>query len=317
MLGNTRPTCHKYGTKFESFQNRCVFRIRKCSRKRFHFISTMYRRGGAASYLAKRYGPSLIKWGYRKFSRSYRRRYSSRQGKPYLRGGRRSKVKANIGRNARRRIGNPVSQHSTAKSRIISNTNQTNRAGKTLHALSLCSIPFGTGRNERARLVANISGFKVCFNVRNNRTQPMYFNLALIHNKQASNVLSVDNFFGTPGSSRGVDFNDALSALDFNTYGINTDKYAILKHMRCTLTPNNNTPQYQTGSGWSWKTVRMYVPLKRQVRWDSELGTLPTQGQVYLVHWASHLNDNAGSAPQSASYSIAEDIRTYFREPVN
>lgn len=272
----------------------------------------------AAFYLARKYGPTAVRYGragVRRFLKGYRGRYSARKGRSYLRGGKRGRTYGTARRYKSRAIGNRVGT-STSKVRHISNTNLQFRDGKVLHQLELTNIPFGVERDERSRLTTNISGFKLNLQLRNARTQPMMFNYALIAPRNGSTILT-DDFFRSPGSERSINFSTNLTALDLDKYSINRDLYTVLMHKKVKLVASNNGSTYQANQGQNYAIRSHYCPLKRQIRFANTTVNMPESGHVFFVHWTVHFGDTSNTGVQPNAMQIAEDFRIYFRDPIN
>lgn len=263
--------------------------------------------------LAYRYGPTAYRYG-KKIARwaasRYRNRYKYRKGKGYLRGAKRMRFSP-------KSFGESVGS-SLTKQRQIQLTNTVAQDSRTLYTLNLTAIPHGQNRNERERSLVNYRGCRIVIAMKNERTVPLYINWALVHPKvDEATSPSITNFFRSPGSDRGLNFSTALTALQFHSLRINTDKFTILKHKRYTLTPDNNTADYGANSGWSFKTIDWYTKIKRQLRFEDTSTTLPVTGNVYLVHWADSMFDDSSQAVRTGAFSIQEDVTAYFRDAKN
>jgi len=209
----------------------------------------------------------------------------------------------------------------TCKSHSISNTDLTARDTRTLYTSSLCEIPKGTEINERMRKHVNLRGFKVCFELLNLQTDPLYLNIAVIAPKATNNQSSpsTTDFFRDTSANRARDFDIALSGLEFHCLPINTDDYVVLKHKRFRLgpAPATGASTITQNNSNNYKNVDWYVRLNRQVRWNQPEDDKPTDGDVYVVHWADKMFASAASAQVSSAYGVTKRFVTYFREPKN
>ena len=66
----------------------------------------------------------------------------------------------------------------------------------------------------------------------------LYFNVAVIHPKQAYHLSTVD-FFRDNGGDRALNFDGSLDSLDFASRNINANRYAVLMHKRYRLAGGN------------------------------------------------------------------------------
>lgn len=263
--------------------------------------------------MAYRYGPTvyrsankIAKWA----AGRYRKRYTMRKGRGYLRGAKRMRFSP-------KSFGEQVGT-SLTKQRIMNNQNTTNQNTRTLYALNLTAIPKGQGRNQRERTLVNYRGAKCCISMRNNANTPMYMNWAVVHPKvDESTPPSTTNFFRSNGNERGQDFDNTLSSQQFHCLKINTDKFTILKHKRFRLGPANNISDYGTQTGNSFKNIEWYIKIKRQLRYETDASTLPVTGNVYLLHWADRMFDDSGQVPRGGEISVQEYCVGFFRDAKN
>lgn len=169
--------------------------------------------------------------------------------------------------------------------------------------------------NTRLRQIANVRGFKVCMEIRNQSTNPMYFNIAVISPKDSNAVVTESGFFrGYQETSRSVDFSSGRSSNEFHCLPINSDKYTVLKHKRYRLVPvNQNSTVYMDQSGHNYMNIGFYTQLKRQVRWQDN-GVTET-GKCYLVYWCDEFLTAAGTPAIAQQMQVNEKVVTYFKEP--
>lgn len=191
-------------------------------------------------------------------------------------------------------------------------------ATRTLYNTDLTSIGHTTSNeiNGRQRNAAYVSGFKLCFELRNTTAAPLYWNVAVISFKteNAGDKNFATDFFRNPGgaTARSIDFgNTNLKALTRNCYPINTDKFTILKHKRLKLSGKGNVDY--NGELQNTMNMNMYIPLKRQVRWDTTAQNNPVSGSVYLVYWIDLFGDNS-VLPIPDAAVMSHTYTTYFRD---
>lgn len=174
-----------------------------------------------------------------------------------------------------------------------------------------------TSTNEiqnRQRDLLNIRGVRICMNITNTGTQPLFFNVAVITPKFGEAISTVD-FFRSFGSTRSTDFATTLSPLQFHCLPINTDRYAIAWHARYTIGTANGGTSYSNEHIPNYKTIMKYVPIKRQQRFDNtDVGA--AERPFFLVYWADFMGVLASSSAVACG-TVQQDIVTYFRETAN
>lgn len=257
--------------------------------------------------MAYKYGPMAARAGARIARFAYRRWKKRRTG--YRPAKRR--------RFSPRTIGENVGTSSSKQSIQTRTASTLNRDTRTLYIRQLTNIDQGDGRNLRERGVINCRGFKICFQMRNNLNQPLYFNVAILSPKNSGEV-DESNFFRASGSSRGSDFDNSKIALELHCLPINTDKFTILKHKRYRMNPDPVAQDnFASQTGRSYMTQEWYIKLKRQLRYDSPDASGPTDGPVYFVYWADAWFSVDGSVAVPSAFQIQERHLVYWREPKN
>lgn len=270
-----------------------------------------------ALYFARRYGPMLQRYGkpmVRRFMRGYKSRYIKRGRRPYLRGGRIASRSAKFSKFSTARVGEPIGT-STSKSVTTHNSTLSAVDTRTLYTLNLTTVTKGDNRNQRERNLINVGGFKITFQVRNGRTVPMNWHLAVVSNKQNGTTVTTTDFFRSPSDTRAQDFTTAINDLTMDNLALNSDKYQILKHKKWQLVPSSNNTTWQANSGKNFTTIRWYVPLKRQLRFEQNTDTIPNTGNVFLVYWCSHMADGSGDPAVVDGWDVGYRTEMYFREP--
>jgi len=207
----------------------------------------------------------------------------------------------------------------TAKRFTILN-DQSNFASRGLFTTNLVEIPQTTTNaiNQRQRNIVNISGFKICLEVRNNTESPLVWNWAIISPRDSVGI-TLSDFFRGNGTTRGVDFSDALSSCDINHRAINSDNFYILKRGKFTLvqvgTGSNPTTGFTTRTGFNYIQTQRYFKLNRQIRYDGPNGNNVETKSVFFVHWADNILVPEGTAAVADAYTLRQHLVTYFREP--
>lgn len=207
----------------------------------------------------------------------------------------------------------------TAKKCATVDQNPTNRDTRTLYTEELTTISQGDDIDQRERMLANVRGFKIDAEIRNNNGVPMYVNVAVLCTKAgtSSGTIDTSDFFrASVGGNRGRDFSTILNSNEMHNLAINSDRYIILRHKRYRLGEDSST-QYNTQKSNSYMNLKWYVPLKRQLRWDSGLGVQPENGEVWLVYWFDQFGSTTGTGASPAAVTTAWRVVTTFRDPKN
>ena len=248
--------------------------------------------------------------------------YGNRYGRR-RRGRTTSRGRYSSGRGKRARIGERVGT-SSALTTIVENDESVPQIDtRELYSVPLIVIQPGQGINERKRQMVNVRGWKMDFELINQLVGPLYFNLAIVFDKGGSTSGGVSNadFFRWDGNDRSRNFSNALSGLEFHRLPINTDRYVVLKHKRYTLIQQRDLEGGEPNvtnvrSGKNYRTMRWYIKLKRQIKFDTSLNT-PETGQCYLVYWCDGWGTPANSSPTEAAANFGKRIVMYFRDPLN
>lgn len=238
-----------------------------------------------------------LRWAAGKIGRAWRRRAA--------------KKRAKFGTSM---VGEPPGS-SSAKSDLVVNLQPGFFGDRTLNVHELTEIAEGSTEDRRIRKQINLRGFKICCEFRNAQSDPMYLNVAVLAPKQSATVDTTD-FFRDDGNSddRAVNFSNlTLNSMQFHCLGINTDEYVILKHRRYRLTPAGGATEYQAASGRNYMNIDWYIPIKRQLRYQSTSGS-PESGQMFLVYWCAIYG--GGLTGTVSATAMERTIRTtaYFRE---
>jgi len=280
--------------------------------------------------LIRRYGGAAVPYGTKRMRLAYgvgRYAYSNRHkiyhaGKTIYRAYRSYKSRT-------RQVGFKVGQ-SSSKRHVINDAAGTDVGTVSLQFDDLTLIPASNDNaiNERQRDIVNLRGFKICMEISRQanvgggsvgtQSRPLYVNIAVISPRQrntadATNLTS--EFFRSDGTGRSVDFNAAtLSDMERHCRPINKDKWIILKHWRFMLSAFDQL-EFLENKRSGYTLFQKYVPLKRQVRYDSS-GNVDA-GQVYFVYWFGQFNTGPTATTEGGVARVQKRLITYFKEPKN
>jgi len=219
-------------------------------------------------------------------------------------------------------IGYPAGISGSSKSNQVGQSNVQSRQTKTLNSeITLFNnISQATALNEingRQRRTIYAGGLKLCMEVLNgNPSQPMYFNVAILNNKQGPGNLAND-FFRNQGinANREIDFSSTLSSNELHCLPINTDKFNVLWHKRYLLGPASTAENADYG-GYdgmpSFQSINAYVPIKRNIRYNNS--GFAQDSDVCMVYWGAPFGGNSDEPP-SGELQVGYRIIAYFREP--
>lgn len=224
---------------------------------------------------------------------------------------------------ARRALGQR-NGYAQAKSNLGEGTeaNTTKSLNRVQRLLKLPETTSLTDRDSRLKNVVDFRGIKVCFRVNiNNITgksgSKFFFNWAIVSPKQLDasiTSLPVEEFFRGQGTNgRSVDFSATLSGMDLHCLPINTDKYIVHRHKRFIMGP------YESTEGKATKYFETYVPVKRQVVYNSvgtaEEQTFPEARDMWMIWWGAYMDEPTLDAGIMNAYTTQFRIVRYFREP--
>ena len=252
---------------------------------------------------ARRYAPRVAGFAARVAA--------NRIGRAYRRYRRRSRKRKALF--SRQSIGNPVG-HSNAKRTEVANTGFNAQDSRTLYSESLTDMPFGQNIDERQRNIINYRGCQVCLEVRNERAELMYFNVAVLHRKDSDGAPSTADFFRGAGSDRGLDFANGRNSCEFRMTPINSDIYTVLRHKRYLIGPAVGATLYNEHRRPNYLTLRWYMKIKRQLRYNNNAVVTPEKGHVYLCYWCDYMGAGSGQAPLADIMRVRNFHRAYWRE---
>lgn len=272
----------------------------------------LVRRAAVVRYLpaAKRariiYGMAQAGWQNR-----HRIRWAARRIQRFVRN--RSRVRR-MKRNAKRAIGSSVNANSAKKHSLLT-PEPVLYATRTQYYTELTNItPTTTSAiNERERHAINISGWGLKMYFRNNTTQPMTINFAVVSPKNGK-VVSTDGWCRDYTNSRDVNLDTVLSSIKYNNLPISTDKWHVLSHRKFQLGPLTGSASWNFQMANNARWLNFYQPLKRQINYNDDAGT-DAENPVFAV-WYADFNIAAANTAQSANaYEAIGHFIGYFREP--
>lgn len=210
-----------------------------------------------------------------------------------------------------------------ALSSTVKSDGYVNRASNSLIDLNVISIPRKTTTEQdldtRETDIIYLSGFKVNLAVLTNYSvnNPLYFNVALISTKAGVSTFTGDDLFTSGGgTTRSYDFDNVnYTTLERHQDPINSDKYVCHWHERHVIAPKD-AAHYATGELTPFKVITKYVPIQRQIRFDTASGT-SNQPQFRMIWWVGI----AGEGFSDPIVETADVIKTehsvtaYYREP--
>lgn len=189
-------------------------------------------------------------------------------------------------------------------------------ASRTLYTEDVTNIPQSTANqiDGRQRQLCYVVGFKFCFEWRSNAKKPVFFNIALVHDKRTSStdtsISDLNDFFRAYTTNRAQSFSNVLTSNEFRCLPLNSDRFTILKHHRRTIQPEAGNTDYEPRNGNNHGTMDMWVPLKRQIRFDGD----NAESKVWLIYWCDQAMNASGTLPVNDTLELFHKTVTYFRE---
>jgi len=257
-------------------------------------------------------------------------RIAARAANPYLGAGllagsvipwRRIAGKWMQNKQARKKIGF-ARNSANSKTKVILTTGLTPINSKTLEEADLSSfgaIASVNNRNVRDRNQIYVSGYKVCIEVKNNLDEPCYFHWAILSPKDRLDI-DTNEFFRGMGAARGVAFdNSTLSSMTRFCAPINPDVFNVLWHSKTLLaggadSSGGGTEETFSSGKSSYRAIRKWVPIKRQIRFDNSTDLVPKTDRFWLVFWADIFGDAPGALATTNAVSVSTDVRVSFRD---
>lgn len=257
-----------------------------------------------AGYLTAKYGPTAARAAWRIGKWAVKR---------YRKRGRSGYRAAKRARFSKTRIGERVGSANCKRSVQATSDYVTNNS-RTLYTIELTQIPKGDNIDERETNIVNCRGFKINMFMANTSFVPLYVNVAVLSNKFSGVAPPATvSFFRSSGINRGLDFSNLRTAMEFHSLPINTDAYSVLRHKRYRLTEKGGS-NFKSNRGASYKNIRMWIKLKRQLRFELPTDESPSNGRVYLVYWCDQVDANGASTPITNVLGVQERHVCYFKD---
>lgn len=174
----------------------------------------------------------------------------------------------------------------------------------------------GPSRNERDMDRIQVAGFMTDLIVFPTGNLPIHLNIAWIANKSEisvddTNAIVLTRFLRGYEEQRQIPLNNTRSTIELCNTPINSDAWAVIKHKRYVLTGREGATYNDRGSILRKK---FWIPIKREFRFTDIAQTVPNNGLVYFVLWAT----NALAVTGTTQANIAQyQMRTvmFFRDP--
>jgi len=175
--------------------------------------------------------------------------------------------------------------------------------------------------NDREGDVIYLGGVKISMVLRNalaaSLTNNLHCNVAFISTKAGAPAAATSQLFTSPaGTQRTSDFaNAALTSLERHTLPICTDNYNVHWHRRFILSSTSTVggadPSFRLGP--NFLTLDKYIPINRQIRFNSATGAPETAFHVLV--WVGLVGEAAGVASTANAYALDYNFVTNFRDP--
>lgn len=264
---------------------------------------------GAASDPLFYLGPQLYqdaKWAARRIGKAWKHRSQTPKGRKRMRYSRPRTTQ---------KFGEPVGSGSTQRAIVASNIGVSSST-RFLLSGDLLNIPKATNHeiDQRARDIINVKGIKLNVEVRNNLTEALYFNYAVIVPKydQSASSVSVVDFFRSNEDARGTNFSNNLSGIEFSTLPINNDKYHILHHTRIMLGPSATSGGYSDATP-NYFQLAKFLPVNRQIRFESGQ---PVNGRIQYCYWCDKFGGLPAASATAAAILFSQHNVAYFKNEV-
>ena len=255
--------------------------------------------------------------GSRKRSRtsSRRKRRTHRRRRSSKRSHSRSRSRL-VGFRATRMLGQVVGS-SKCKQRSIDNSSGVDMDTRTFYTNELIAVTHGEDPDQRLTNKINCRGIQIHMELKNNRGTAINIHFAIVSPRDGDSATAVDWFKGY-GQNRNQNFSGANTTnMEMNTLPVNTDKFLLLKRFTIQLAGNTEANTIEdAGDTMSYRHVKFYQAINRQLRFSSTSATTPETGKVFLVMWAC---PQCSQDLTQDTDGIRRSIRTIlcFREPKN
>jgi len=215
-------------------------------------------------------------------------------------------------------LGGQARGKGTSKRTVIRDgTTSFGRSSRTLYTENLVNIPRTDGTttadeiNARQRDLCYVAGSKICFQFCNPSAlvaDVFEVNMAMLVPRCGNSINNTD-FFRSSELERSRDFDNSLSSLEFSCLPINADEYNVIWRKKFRV-----LPQIAQSNGKWMKRVSMYIPIKRQFRFDNGQ-TVPDCPSPYIVYWIDKSCSDGLTPVDPSALDLTRRIVTYFREP--
>lgn len=243
-----------------------------------------------------------IRYAARKIGRAYRK-YKGRSRKRMF---------------SRTNVGERVGTGGAKRNFVVRDTVVNSLATRTLLIADLNEIPEGNVLQSRERKIVNCRGYKLCMELRNQAQGPLYVNVAVLSPKNGNTGVGTSDFFRWSANDvRSIDFGDVtLTSNEYHCLPINSDKYTVLRHKRYVLGENGST-SFEDRNRANYANVDWWIPLKRQIRYETGAQESTQTGEVYCVMWCDNWGTAAGAGSTADQLAYTRRFVNYFREPKN
>lgn len=262
-----------------------------------------------------------MRWGRRR----YGRRRLTKHGVVTPSPGRRkrarvSRIVRNTAIKKRQQIGERVGKANNKRINVFTYADVVNPTELNTH--NITGIAKGTGSNDRLRDLINLRGFKFQMFLNSKVDYPTTWHIAVVAPKgdwDLTNATTAGNEFlrDYRTNDRATDVAVATSGLAINHFPINEDRFTVFKHKRVRLGPDNKELGYMTGVRQNWAHLDFYWPVKRQLRYNTELGG-NCETPVYLCMWVEtdhRKQAEAWSALGTYKFELRANAYAVFMEP--
>lgn len=226
----------------------------------------------------------------------------------------------------RRKIGERIGS-APSKTRAIQNSNPLTISSRDLGFFELIYMSRGNQRNTRDENKINLRGIRSEIEFRNQEEKPCVVHFAWVSPKEGWSdglnpgafAMSTE-FFRSYGTDRAMNFSDTMTSVEMNNTPINTDRFIVLKHVKHMLAGVSNPTQagdgpYDDSMRDSFKAVKYYIPVKRQIRFENHTNQMPIDGQIFFVYWVDQFSVNGGNLGTSGVVQMLYRHVIYFRDP--
>jgi len=182
---------------------------------------------------------------------------------------------------------------------------------------ALTDIPKQPTIDARERHNVQLSGFRIKGEIMNMVGFPLYVNVAIVSNRDLGGGSAADEFFRNDGETRSVDFSDALSAMEIHGNPLNTDKFAVLKHMRYRLNANQTAAinPIIDGSGRHYMNIDWYQKINRNIQYDGDTSaSIDATSNIQLLWWVDEWGRAAGEPSVNAACRFNWKVVAYHHD---